>query len=227
MMGGTTPGAGKTTLMEALAAAFSTGAGSACMALTEDDVWGKRQLGLAPVDHRSARPEFVRLLDPTASYDERAAGLVDAFLSAVARANAMDALWLQDWVWSDLARACLRDGGTPTAADVTRELVKLAREGGVQATVLFLHVHPEVALRRALAERGQVWLNRHLGADVRATVDTDRLTEVAQAYGRGVAPRRQQLSDDGWKVADISAAGPVDQVVASAVAALDLRHGQH
>jgi hypothetical protein len=190
------------------------------MALTEDDVWGQRQLGFAPVDRRSARPEFARLLDPTASYDERAARLVDAFRSAVARANAMDALWLQDWVWSDVARACLPDGGTPTAAEVNGELLGLAREGGVQPIVLFLQVDPEVALRRALTERGQVWLNRHLGADVHAAVDADRLTEVAQRYGRRVATRRQQLSDDGWAVADLSADGPVHQVAASALAAL-------
>lgn len=220
MIGGTVPGAGKTTLMKALATALSTSGTSACMTLTEDEVWGKRQLGLAPVDYRSARPEFARLLHPTAPHEERAARLVDAFSTAATRANALDATWLQDWVWSDLAHACLDDKATPTGAEVTAQLLQVATDHAVRPMVLSLRVDAQVALRRALIERGQTWFNRHLGTDVHAAVDDERLTDLADAYERAVPARREQLLAAGWEVVDINADGPVDHVTASALAAL-------
>jgi thymidylate kinase len=220
MLAGTVPGAGKTTLMKALVTAMSRSRTRTCMTVTEDDVWGERQLGLAPVDYRSASPEFARLLDPAAPQQERAARLVDAFRTAAARADALDATWLQDWVWSDLAHACLGDRATPTAADVTAHLLRLATDQAVRPTVLFLRVDAEAALRRALVERGRMWLNRHLGADVHAAVDDERLVDLAHACERAVPARRDQLLAAGWHVVEINAQGSVDDVTASALAAL-------
>jgi hypothetical protein len=77
-----------------------------------------------------------------------------------------------------------------------------------------------VALRRALIERGQTWLNRHVGADVHAAVDDDRLTDLADAYEQVVPTRVEQLDGSRWHVIDLQADGPVEQVTASALAAL-------
>jgi thymidylate kinase len=222
MIGGTVPGAGKTTLMRALATALTAG-GTACMTLTEDEVWGERQLGLAPVDDRSARPEFAALRDPAAQRDERAVRLVEAFRTAAVRADALHATWVQDWVWSDLAHACLDDTATPTAAAVTGRLPGLATEHGFAATVLFLRVGAGVALRRALVERGQTWFTRHLGVEVQTAVDDGLLRDLADGYDRAVPARREQLLSAGWDVLDVDADGAPEQVTASALAALRLR----
>jgi thymidylate kinase len=223
MIGGTVPGAGKTTLMNALASVITSARGTrACMTLTEDEVWGERQLGLAPVDLRSARPEFAALLNSATPHEERAARLVDAFRRAATRANALSATWLQDWVWSDLAHACLGDKASPTATDVTAHLVHLATDHGFHPTVLFLRVDAQVALRRALTERGPTWFNRHHGADVRAVIDSAGLMDLADAYARAVPARREQLEAVGWDVVGVNADEPLAQVTASALSALGL-----
>lgn len=220
MIGGVVPGAGKTTLMRAFATEIAARGTAACMTLTEDEVWGERQLGLAPVDFQSARPEFAALLDPAVTHEERAVRLVDAFRTAATRANALNATWLQDWVWSDLAHACLGDEAASTATDLTAHLLRLATDHGLHPTVLFLRLDPEIALRRALIERGQTWFNRHHGADVHAAVDSERLIDLANAYGRAVPARRKQLSAAGWHVADVNADESVAQVTAIALASL-------
>ena len=58
---GSAPGAGKSTLMRTLAAGLR-GLGDKVLEVSEDAVWGERQLGTLPVDYATAWPEFRALL---------------------------------------------------------------------------------------------------------------------------------------------------------------------
>jgi hypothetical protein len=56
--------------------------------------------------------------------------------------------------------------------------------------VIHLNVHPGTALRRAVAERGRVWLRRHAGSST-ATGEHD--ADVVPTIAPGIAP----VSPDG------------------------------
>jgi Mrp family chromosome partitioning ATPase len=137
MIGGTVPGAGKTTLMRALAAALDASGTSACMTLTEDEVWGERQLGLGSVDHSSARPEFAALLDSA----ERLRSGQPGSSSSSARPPREAVRLVHDLVAGlgvvRLAGECLDDRSTPTAAVVTTALRRVATALEIRPMVLF------------------------------------------------------------------------------------------
>lgn len=174
------------------------------MVIDEDAVWGQRRLDAASVDVSTANPLFQQLL-----HQERAAGerlspadLVTAFEFLVGQATARDAVWLQDWSWTDLLAVVGWDASL--VAQTSRTVRELA--ASLAPRVLYLQVDPRRALSRALAERGQVWFNRHAGRPLTAAVTPAALEDLA-AVRLSAEPKVLQALT-GWEVTAIDAAAP-------------------
>lgn len=205
MASGTSPGAGKTTLVEHLAASL---AGDGVILVTEDDVWGERRLDDGPVDHASARPEFIELLHSGHPWTAQA---LEATFDRVAN-NAVARWWLQDWTWPGLAAVAVEGS---QAADAPGLIGRLNEH---RAVVLYLKVHSMVAMSRAVSERGPTWLRQHaLGLGLSPGSDAK---DVAAFYERQEDKRLRWLARSGVRTVVLDAGRPSLRVVADAMDAL-------
>ena len=199
MIASASGGAGKTTLLRALAARCQL-AGQEVLAIDEDAVWGERRFDTAPVDLTTAWPVFQDLMHRNRSVHPDA--VVRVFTGFVDEVLARDAVWLQDWPWSLLLQMIGWDQQAQRATAL--RLQDAAR--ALNPRVLLLDVDSDLALRRALAERGEVWFNRHAGAPLNAPVTSAVVGELA-------ARRRiEARSQDGWAVTRLDATAPADTV---------------
>jgi hypothetical protein len=188
--------------------------------VSEDAVWGERQLGTLPVDYATAWPEFRALLH------ERPCGgsptvteVFDAFVHVQQRATA-SGVWIQDWSWIDLA------GMLPWAR--AHEGALLAFSGDLQHVarslrplVLHVRVDPQDSLRRAVAERGGVWFDRHTGVSSDGLGREKRLRALAASYREREQRRLRVLEVGGWDVAVIDAQAGCAAVLRSALETVD------
>lgn len=203
MITGSAPGAGKSTLMRGLAAGLRTG-GNSVIEVDEDAVWGERQLGTLPVDYATAWPEFRALLHerPCGGFPTVTA-LFDAF-ARVQRRVATARVWIQDWSWVDLAGMlpwARADEGALLAFSC--DLQRVARL--LRPLVLHLRIDPHDSLRRAVAERGWVWFDRHAGASCDEGGREEQLRALAASYRERERWRLRVLDGGGWNVVVIDA----------------------
>lgn len=205
MAAGSSPGAGKTTLVESLAKSL---AGDGVIVVTEDEVWGARRFDNGSVDHASTRPEFVELLH---SGRLRSAQALEATFDRISD-NVDARWWLQDWTWPDLAAMALE---SPKAADAPGLVGRMRAR---RAVVLYLKVEAMVAMSRALSERGHTWLRRHaLGLGL--SPDAGAM-DVAAFYERLEDDRLRWLGRSGARTVVLDAGRPTPRVAADALNAL-------
>jgi len=214
MITGSAPGAGKSTLMRTLAAARRD-LGDAVIEVSEDAVWGERQLGTLPVDYATAWPEFWALLhERPAAASPAAAEVLAAFARVRRRVDAAN-VWIQDWSWLDLA------GMLPWARADDAALLAFSRELQHAARllsplVLHLHIDHQDSLRRAVAERGWVWFDRHAGAVFADRSREERLRALAASYREIEQRRLGVLHGGGWELVVIDAHAGSASVLRSA-----------
>jgi hypothetical protein len=221
MMTGSCPGAGKTSLARDLAAMFGS-RGSSVLMISEDDVWGRRELGLDPISYASALPEFSAAL-----HDQRTPTSADALLRTFEQVRARylqgQTVWIQDWSWLDLASGLL--GGRPQPELLTKfagDLLEAACD--LKPVVLFLRLDPRLGLQRAVRERGTTWLRRHAGVSMAADVrDGDLVRGLADYYGGQERERLALLGSSGWETLIVDADVDRPAVLSAAVAALGLK----
>ncbi len=203
MITGSAPGAGKSTLMHTLAAALRD-LGDSVLEVSEDAVWGERQLGTLPVDYARAWPEFRALLHERPSGGSPTKHQVLTAFTRVQRRVAASHLWIQDWSWIDLA------GMLPWARADERALLafscdlqRVARS--LWPLVLHLRIDPQDSLRRAVAERGWVWFDRHAGASANDLGREERFRALAASYREREQQRLRALHAGGWDAVVIDA----------------------
>jgi len=196
MIAGIAPGAGKSSLARHLAECFSS-RGVDVLEVDEDSVWGRRQTGRGPIDRSSVWPEFVDLLPgPERESWPTSEEFVRAFCRVRQRRLAGVGAWIQDWSWLDLA------GTAPWATTDESSLVEFSRRLRLEAdslkpAVLYLVGEPEVFLKRAVAERGHLWLSRH-ARELARWEGLSALRGVAEAYAELDGERRRVLEVGGW-----------------------------
>lgn len=221
MITGSGPGAGKSTLMSDIATTLRAHA-LPVLEVNEDALWGKRQLGWSPVELTGVWPEFRELLHtPRAQRSPTAVDLLQTFQRVQNRAERDGAVWIQDWSWLDVAEMW------PWAKTDERLLLRFALElrtiaEQLRPAVLYLSIDPERALRRAVADRGPVWFERHAEGDVSAPNAAERLVALASMYGKREHLRRRILEDGGWTPAYIDGCGSRQAVLRAALTALGL-----
>jgi hypothetical protein len=198
MITGSAPGAGKSTLLRELAAALRE-LGDSVIEVSEDAVWGERQLGPLPVDYATAWPEFRALLhDRPSGGSPTMTEVFDAFARVQQRAAA-SRVWIQDWSWIDLAGMLPWTRANEGALlAFSRELQRVARS--LWPLVLHLRIDPQGSLRRAVAERGWVWFDRHAGASSDDLGREERLRALAASYRESERRRLRMLDAGGWDV---------------------------
>jgi hypothetical protein len=200
---GSAPGAGKSTLMRTLATGLR-GLGDSVIEVGEDAVWGERQLGTLPVDYATAWPEFRALLHerPSGGYPT-VTEVFDTF-ACVQRRAATARVWIQDWSWIDLAGMLPWAGANEGALlAFSCDLQRVARS--LWPLVLHLRIDPQDSLRRAVAERGGVWFDRHAGASSDDLGREERLRALAAFYSERERRRLRVLNAGGWDVVVIDA----------------------
>ena len=215
MITGSAPGAGKSTLMRSLAAALR-GRGDSVIEVSEDAVWGDRQLGTLPVDYTTAWPEFRALLhERSSAKSATVTDVIDAF-DRVQRRVAASRVWIQDWSWIDLAGmlpwARANEGALLA---FSCDLQRVARS--LEPLVLHLRIDPHDSLRRAVAERGWVWFDRHAGAAADDRGRAERLRALAAASRERERRRLHVLHAGGWDVVVIDAQAECAAVLRSAL----------
>jgi hypothetical protein len=211
---GRSPGAGKTTLVRDIAAELSE-RGEPILLVDEDAVWGERRLDDEPVDYRTAWPEFRALLHERQSVPT-AEDLMSAFGSIEERVPT-EGVWLQDWSWIDLAATL---PWSESASALLAFAVAL-RERAARLQLIWLHltVDPNVGLQRVVAERGRVWLARHIGIEACSDVDALRILAArSEAWESRVSP---VLASAGWVRQEIDGEGSRSDVRTRALEALD------
>ena len=214
MITGSAPGAGKSTLMRTLAAGLR-GRGDSVLEVSEDAVWGERQLGTLPVDYATAWPEFRALLHERPSGGSPTVTEVfDAFVR-VQRRVAASRVWIQDWSWIDLA-GMLPWARAPEGALLacSGDLQHVARS--LRPLVLHVRVDPQDSLRRAVAERGWVWFDRHAGESSDGLGREERLRALADLYRERERRRLRVLHAGGWDVVVIDGQAGCAAVLGSA-----------
>lgn len=221
MITGSGPGAGKSTIMAEIAKTLRHRAMPA-LEVDEDAVWGKRQLGRNPIELTAVWPEFRELLHtPKPQLSPTAADLLHTFQCVQDRAARAGAIWIQDWSWLDVAEML------PWAQSDHRLLLRFSTDLRTMAeqlrpTVLYLRTDPEHALRRAVADRGPVWFERHADGRVTASNSEERLLALASLYATREQLRRRVLEDGGWTPVYIDSGGRLQAVLHAALIALGL-----
>ncbi len=221
MITGSGPGAGKSTVMSEIAKTLRHRALPA-LEVDEDAVWGKRQLGRNPVELTAVWPEFRELLHkPKPQISPTAADLLHTFQCVQDRAERAGAIWIQDWSWLDVAEML------PWTQSDHRLLLKFSMDLRIMAeqlrpTVLYLRADPEHALRRAIADRGPVWFERHADGMVPASNSKERLSTLASMYAKREQLRRRVLEDGGWTPVYIDSGSSLQEVLHAALTALGL-----
>lgn len=204
MASGSAPGAGKSTLIDAVAAELRR-LGDTVDVVTEDDVWGERRLDELGVDLTTARPEFVELLlggrRPTS----------DAVIATfeVVASNIRARWWLQDWTWQELDALSDPTEGRSAADGLDAGLAQH------DALLLYLRVDPVEALSRAVTQRGTTWLSRHardLGLRSAASVE-----EVAEVHAQREEGRLARISASACRQVVLNGARAPHAVVSDAV----------
>lgn len=203
MITGSAPGAGKSTLMRTLAARLR-GLGGSVIEVSEDAVWGERQLGTLPVDYATAWPEFRALLHERPSGGSPTVTEVFDTFARVHRRVAAARVWIQDWSWIDLAEmlpwACANE---EALLAFSCDLQRVARSRW--PLVLHLRIDPQHSLRRAVAERGWIWFDRHAGGSADDRGREERLRALAASYRERERRRLRVLEAGGWDVVVIDA----------------------
>jgi len=200
--------------MRTLAAGLR-GLGNSVIEVGEDAVWGERQLGTLPVDYATAWPEFRALLH------ERPCGgsptvteMFDTFVCVQQRVAA-SGVWIQDWLWIDLAemlpQARAHEGALLAFSG---DLQHVARS--LSPLVLHVRVDPQDSLRRAVAERGWVWFDRHAGESSDGLGREERLRALADLYRERERRRLHVLEAGGWDVVVIDGQAGCAAVLGSA-----------
>jgi len=193
MLTGSSAGSGKSTTMRAIAARLR-GDARDVLSITEDDVWGDRQLDDAPVCRSSALPLFVELLHEDRDGGTSPAMVVKAFQLLMQEALDRSAIWLQDWTWPDMFSMLGWD--RQIRLQTSTRLQQMSAP--LFPVVVYLRVDPSQALRRALTERGTTWFNRYAQRPLEEPVTAELVSDVA-ARKRGA--ERQHMADlAGWQV---------------------------
>lgn len=179
--------------------------------ITEDDVWGRRELEDHPVDVLRAREDFRQIVfrEPDNDFVELLTRLFDRL---VAECVAAKALWVQDWTWPDLVRMSWRTGSEQEARRVSADLRSMAEP--VRPLILHLDVDPEVALRRALEERGGVWFNRHFARTLSHRVEDVDIRAGAARYRADSDVRLDEFSAAGWTILHVNGEQALPDVAA-------------
>jgi len=203
----TAPGAGKSTLMAALADRLRAD-GSRVLELSEDAVWGERAVGSDPVDYTTAWPVFYDLLHR----DQRVfrvspAEVLEVFLKLRDQVIAERSVWLQDWPWPDLPDKL----GWDAAASLALSDDLLAASKLLRPRLLYLRVDATAALQQAARSRGTAWLNRHAGLAVDAPADGAAVATVARRWVTGEATRLEGLRP--WQPVGLDASQPAARVL--------------
>ncbi len=221
MMSGSCPGAGKSSLATDLAAMFGS-LGSSVLMISEDDVWGKRELGVDPVSYATALPEFSALMR-----DHRTPPTADAILQTFERVRERylrdQTTWIQDWSWLDLASALLgRHRHAELMNTFAADLLDVARN--LNPVVLYLRLDPEIGLERAARERGMIWLRRHAGVPANTEIrDGDLIRGLVDHYRGQESERLKFLGGSGWELLFVDADIDRPAVLSAAVVALGLK----
>jgi thymidylate kinase len=222
MITGSAPGAGKSTLMSKIAKSLRDRDVSV-LEVDEDALWGKRQLGRSPIDLTAVWPEFRELLhEPRPQTSPTAAAVLHTFQRIQNRADPQATVWIQDWSWLDLGTMVL---GSKTdehrLAAFSNALRSLAEP--LNPAVLYLRINPETALRRAVAERGSVWFERHAVGEVKASTFEERVVALAALYGKRDDFRRRILEEGDWNPFYIDGSSKHQAVFNAALTALGLK----
>ena len=193
MLTGSSAGSGKSTTMRAVAARLRRDARDV-LSITEDDVWGDRQLDAAPVDRRSALPLFVELLHEERDGGTSPAMVVKAFQLLMQEALDRSAIWLQDWTWPDMFSML---GWDRQLRSQTSTLLQ-QMSAPLFPVVVYLRLDPSQALCRALSERGTTWFNRYAHRRLEDPVTAQLVSEVAARKRKAEPQRIADLA--GWQV---------------------------
>ncbi|MEP6986151.1 MAG: hypothetical protein ABI970_11170, partial [Chloroflexota bacterium] len=81
---------------------------------------------------------------------------------------------------------------------------------------------PENALRRAVADRGLIWFERHAGDKVTASNYEEQLLALAALSSKRENLRRRLLEEGGWSPYDIDSGKSRQEVLGMALTALGL-----
>ncbi len=179
------------------------GLGRDVIAVDEDAVWGERRLGPEPVNYATAWPAFYELLHkPGGSRPQAGDDLLELFSALVDDAVRRRAVWVQDWSWTHLIRLIGWD--EQLIGSVSARMGEIAE--AVSPLLIHLRVDPQVALRRALEERGAVWFNRHVAAPLGIEVTPEFVRSAARRFAawQHAAPHVVP----GWEVRVVDAHGP-------------------
>ena len=206
MLSGVSPGAGKSSVLAQLASQVPP----PVVRITEDDVWGRRETGESPVDRLSGREDFRRLVFRPPDGDS-AARIMQLFAQLVDECVAAKSLWLQDWTWPELIRMSLE---LPTEQEVGQTSAQVrALAEPVRPLIVHLDLDPQVAVQRALQERGDIWFNRHFGRSLHAPVQVEDIRAGAARYRSTSEAKLDALSAAGWQVRRVDAQRALADVV--------------
>jgi thymidylate kinase len=114
------------------------------------------------------------------------------------------ALWVQEWSWIDLAEDLpWAERDDDALARFSAELAHRAAD--LRPMILYLAVDPEIAVRRAVVQRGEAWFKRPINDVVRDC--TARESRLLRAIASGA-----------WMVHHLDAARSIDDVLRAALA---------
>lgn len=213
MFTGTSPGAGKSAAVRAIAKRLRAD-GRSVLVVDEDDVWGDRELGERPVDRGSALPEFEALV--AARPTEAVGGLIDTFVAVRQRLGASPHVLLQDWAWPDLAASLLRGDVATSVMTVSRQLAELAAD--LHPLLFFLQADARRAITRAMADRGDTWLRRHAAAiGLHEGSEVTLVDAVSRHYAGRERERLEYLAATDWAPVVLNADVPIEDVVDAAL----------
>ncbi len=177
MLDGIGPGVGKSTLASGLAASLPTG-GFHIELVPEEAVFERSEFAPAAAEFRSQR--FAR-----------ESSLLDAYS---ALANTADTTFVFDWSCAAMAE----DLPWATEQEALDAHVAAVSDiaGSFNKVLLYLDAPIGVALRRAVAERGNEWLHRY--ASLAPTIEPEGpVSRIEEAIER--AARYYTISDSSWR----------------------------
>jgi hypothetical protein len=124
--------------------------------------------------------------------------LTTLFDRLIAECRAASVLWVQDWTWPELVALLWHEATTSKQVQLSRRL-RIHAES-LRPLIFNIELEPEVAISRALAERGATWFNRHFKRPLPSTVAGEDVRRAAAIYEERQRWQSTFLQASTWDV---------------------------